>query len=358
MDNQSLYELIYTNFNWHPARIKSFAELIFGVIKTKSVKLKELAMHVSSKGNIGAKLAKVERLLTKQEFDFATIGKIIVNMLPSAEKLTIAIDRTNWKFGKNNLNFFVAAIIYGNISLPISWSLLDKKGNSNTAERKELIEQILSVIPKERIEIILADREFIGKDWFHYLMKQEIPFAVRIKKCEQIRHPNGGKVKCGKYFADMEQKEVRSFQTKIYSSLPINITCLQLERDRLILASNVVINEQALAKYKQRWGIERSFRSIKTSGFNIEDTHITDLKKLRKLFAIVSLAVAICIIAGEIKNNMIPIIIKKHGRKLFSLFTYGLDWLNEYFSCKIELHKPQTKPLFELLIDRIKQAWN
>ena len=82
------------------------------------------------------------------------MGKIIIKLLCISGRVKIAIDRTNWQFGKSNLNFFVAAVVFGNISLPIAWLLLDKKGNSSTDERKKLIEQILEIIPKEVIELI------------------------------------------------------------------------------------------------------------------------------------------------------------------------------------------------------------
>lgn len=90
--------------------------------------------------------------------------------------------------------------------------------------------------------------------------------------------------------------------------MAIKITCLQLKREQLFIASNVLIGECSLLAYKQRWSIERSFLSLKSSGFN---THITDKKKLEKLFAIVSLSLAICVLAGDIKNKIYPIKIKK-----------------------------------------------
>ncbi len=156
--------------------------------------------------------------------------------------------------------------------------LLDKKGNSSTIEREKLIEQILAIIPKDMIEVILADREFIGAEWFEFLsITQTLPFAIRIKKSEQIKHVNGGKMKLGKYFANMQIGEVKTVETELYK-MPIKITCLQLEQEQLFVASNILIGESALLAYKQRWSIERSFKSIKTSGFNIEDTHITDQK--------------------------------------------------------------------------------
>jgi hypothetical protein len=350
MGTQSLYDVLCIFLDWHPSRIKTFAELIWGVVKARTVKIKEIAMTVSSQGNVHAKIMKVERMFSKQVMDFVNIGQLIVKLISPEGKVQIAIDRTNWQFGSKNLNFFVATIICGSISVPIAWLLLDKKGNSNTAERKKLIEQIVKIMPKDRIEIILADREFVGEEWFKYLSNTEkIPFAIRIKKNEQIGYSNGDKIKLSKHFSGMQQGEIRTEETRLYK-IPVRITCMQLERDKLIIASNVVVGNEALIKYKQRWGIERSFKSLKTSGFNIEDTHMTNQEKLKKLFAIVSLALAICMIAGEIKNHMKPIVVKNHGRKLYSVFTYGFDWLKDYFC---NLKNQHLSILFELLLCRI-----
>ncbi len=354
MDAQSLYNLLYIFFNWHPARIKTFSELIWGIVQSKSVTLKELAIHVSSKGQIKARIAKVERLLLKQAIDYVALGKIILKLLCIAGKIKIAIDRTNWQFGNSNLNFFVAAVVFGNISLPIATLMLDKKGNSATSERKKLIEQILEIIPLEGIEIILADREFVGEEWIEYLTQQKVPFAIRLKKNEQIKHPNGGRMSLGRYFSNMHVGNTRAVVTKLYNSQnDIKITCLQLECEQLFLASNVLIGDSVLIAYKQRWSIERTFKALKTSGFNFESTHITDQEKLKKLFAITSLSLAVCVIAGEIKNQIIPIKIKNHGRKIYSLFTYGFDWLKDYFSNK---QKQDLTSFFELLREKIMRV--
>jgi transposase len=44
--------------------------------------------------------------------------------------------------------------------------------------------------------------------------------------------------------------------------------------------------------YKERWQIETAFRALKSGGFNIEDTHLTDLKRIEKLFSTVTVAFA------------------------------------------------------------------
>lgn len=49
--------------------------------------------------------------------------------------------------------------------------MLDKKGNSNTNERIELMEEVTALFPDRKIAYLTADREFLGHDWFGYLLK-------------------------------------------------------------------------------------------------------------------------------------------------------------------------------------------
>jgi hypothetical protein len=42
--------------------------------------------------------------------------------------------------------------------------LLGKKGNSNTKERKQLMERFLTVMDVKDIAMLVADRAFIGQD--------------------------------------------------------------------------------------------------------------------------------------------------------------------------------------------------
>lgn len=39
---------------------------------------------------------------------------------------------------------------------------------------------------KEKIRVLLADREFIGEEWFRFLIEQEIPFIIRIKQNSMV----------------------------------------------------------------------------------------------------------------------------------------------------------------------------
>lgn len=92
------------------------------------------------------------------------------------------MDRTNWQWGKKNINILMLSITYIGIAIPLFWSLLDKKGNSNTSERIVLMERFIIQFGKDKILGLLADREFIGADWFRWLKKKQFHFIIRIKK--------------------------------------------------------------------------------------------------------------------------------------------------------------------------------
>ncbi|UZO82658.1 transposase [Aquimarina sp. ERC-38] len=88
--------------------------------------------------------------------------------------------------------------------------------------------------------------------------------------------------------------------------------------------------EQALEYYAKRWQIETLFRGLKTSGFNLEDTHLTHLDRLEKLILLVMIAFIWCYKIGDfIDRELKPIKVKKHGRRAVSIFKYGLEYLSK-----------------------------
>ncbi len=87
--------------------------------------------------------------------------------------------------------------------------------------------------------------------------------------------------------------------------------------------------DEALAYYRIRWQVECLFQGIKSSGFNIEDTHVVALDRLEKLVLLVMIAFVWCYLIGDYIDRQIrPIQIKRHGRRAVSVSKYGLDYLS------------------------------
>jgi len=87
----------------------------------------------------------------------------------------------------------------------------------------------------------------------------------------------------------------------------------------------------ALARYRQRWTIETMFGNLKTKGFALEATHLTNPDKLCTLLALMAFAVALTVKTGVAMERLHAIPIKKHGRRAWSLFALGLNTLRKIF---------------------------
>lgn len=68
------------------------------------------------------------------------------------------------------------------IGIPIFWTILKKGGTSSTKDRTQMLAKVIKAIGRDKIRVLLADREFVGELWFRFLIEQEIPFIIRIKQ--------------------------------------------------------------------------------------------------------------------------------------------------------------------------------
>jgi hypothetical protein len=91
------------------------------------------------------------------------------------------------------------------------------------------------------------------------------------------------------------------------------------------------INVLTFRIYKQRWQLETAFRAMKLSGFNIEDIHLSCLYRLEKLFSHVMVAFAWAYVVRIYVNDNIKLNrIKNDGKRIKSLFKYGLETIANY----------------------------
>ena len=319
----------------HPARQESFFSMIQGLWLFQSVHLRQLAYGMAGAASLDSKIRRLQRFFQHQDLDYVAIGKLILSLFNLSTPLTLTLDRTDWMYGKAPINILVLGVLIGDMSVPIAFSLLNKKGNSNTMERAFLIKVLLKIIPTSRIDCLLADREFIGKDWFRLLIKQGIPFAIRIKSSTKMKDPRTGKMTTvGQYYRSVRRGDY-VIETQIWEQntyLMFKKQGKSLPNAVFLAVSTKNIRTSWIKKYRKRWSIERMFLSLKTHGFNLEQTHLTKPDRLRKLIAVMAIAFAVCCRIGKFLNEIIPIPIKTHGRRLYSIFTYGLIRIKEQLS--------------------------
>ena len=317
--------------NWNAARINFLSNFILALLKVRTVCLTDIATAFSGKAQKDSKYKRLQRFFKSYDIDFQQISMLIAQLLPiKQESWVLSMDRTNWKLGKLNINILFIGVAYKGTSFPLCWVSLPKCGNSNTAERKQSIDKFLNIFGISKIKCLTADREFIGRAWFSYLLEKNIHFCIRVKENFKVISSKGNEVAIKVLFRNLKCGEVRILKgRRLICGVKLFVIGLRLQDGEFLILVTDKNPESALEHYKMRWEIETLFGCFKTRGFNFESTHLTESDRINKLVALLAITFCWCHITGEWLNEIKPIKIKKHGRKAISIFRYGLDYLRE-----------------------------
>ena len=77
---------------------------------------------------------------------------------------TLSLDRTTGSFGSVHVNILMLGIVHEGVAFPLFWTMLDKRGNSHSDERIDLLERFERVFPTAQVRCLVGDREFVGQD--------------------------------------------------------------------------------------------------------------------------------------------------------------------------------------------------
>ncbi len=316
------------------ARLKLISHFICALCKVQTVTFSKLANAFDATAKSESSLRRIQRFISGFSLDGDLIAKLVFGLLPKQKKYILSIDRTNWKFGELDINIFMLGIVYQGVAFPLIFTMLPKRGNTNSKERIDLIERFIRLFGKDCIESLVADREFVGYKWISYLNQQQIRYHIRIRNNFKVYVPSKSQeLKVFWLFNSLKVGQYKHYNkiVSINGQLCYISGCKLHKGDFLIIIS---FNkpEQAKDDYKQRWQIEMCFKAMKSSGFDIENTHLTDIERIEKLVLLVMIAFVWCYKVGIYLHLMVKAItVKKHGRKAKSIFKYGLqhvaNWL-------------------------------
>jgi Transposase DDE domain len=327
-----LSQAIRTHFSLHPARLACLLGMIWGLIGSKRVQLWALAEQFGGDAQVASRVRRIERFLAKQALAWEGVARCIVAMVAIPGKWTLVMDRTNWQFGKLERNYLVLALVYEGNAIPLLVKDLEHAGNSDTSERITLMERFVVLFGKDKVHCLLADREFIGQDWFQWLKKNNIPPCIRTRNNTLVRHQNGGKVQVHTLLRSLPVGQYRTWDEKLYGQTLRMIGLKLADGGYLVLLADPALEIELLPLYKIRWSIECLFKNAKSSGFLWETTHLIHADRAEKLVAILALATTLAIKEGATAHALKPIPFRKTVQApLYSLFTHGLRQLAAAF---------------------------
>ena len=178
------------------ARQVCLYQAVLGIIKSRNVQLPALADAIKLEGDsIQTKsiIHRLEDFFRETDLDYQSLALLLVCCLGEG-KIRLCIDRTEWDFGKRQVNILMITASTGARQVPLYWELLDNKsGNSNSSDRIDLLKKIIDLVGADRIGIVIGDREFIGHKWLNYLKDKGIDFCMRVPKHHLIERFDGQK---------------------------------------------------------------------------------------------------------------------------------------------------------------------
>lgn len=312
------------------ARKKFIVLFILAMIKTRSVQFCEVAQALNDQVKASSNEVRIQDFFREVSLDYDQLALLLAMFLPKRGKVTLCIDRTEWDFGKCQVNILMIIVRCHHISIPLYFEMLDNNsGNSNTDARIDLLKKCVQLLGK-RIGLFLGDREFIGHRWLKFLKDQDIRFCVRVPKHHKITRYSGIDEWVHKAESLLKDRKVLRLSNCMVDGVWGNLYIKRLTDGELLYLFGTVKTELLSQMYKKRWRIECFFQNIKKRGFDLESTHLKDLDKLKKLVGLVSIAYAIVANLGLhtcLKGEGIPV--KNHGYKANSFSRKGIDIVRE-----------------------------
>ena len=322
---RSIEQKLASSIDWNLARIKFLARFLVALIAVKTVCLTQVASVFPGRATKESHYKRIRRFLRDFDLDFAAFALLVTRLVGIEGPWVLSVDRTNWKLGKIEINILMLSLVHGGISFPLLWSVLPKAGASNTKERIAIVERFVAIFGKDKIHYVCGDREFASVGLLSYLVREGIGYRLRVKGDTRIANGRGEMVSASWLFRNCALSREQCLNgSRLCLRQQVFVSGTRVCGDYVIVISDV---SAPLSEYGVRWGIETLFGCLKTRGFCLESTHVTESERLEKLLALLSLAFVWAYMAGDWLYEQDPLPVKKHGRLPESVFRRGFDWL-------------------------------
>lgn len=325
------------HLGWHGARLAFVVAFLIALFRAKTVNFSELAPAFPGKAKIDSHYKRQQRFFREFEVNYAAIAHTVVAWMGIPQPWVLAVDRTQWAMGETVFNVLTLGVVHQGIAFPIVWEVLDKPGNSNYYERVALMERFYELFPDVQVRCLTADREFIGGDWFGYLLCAPLPpmltpFRIRIRASDRLDDGRRS-LPAAAVFGHLKagQTQVLSKRRRLWGRW-VYVSALGLADGNLLIVATDQAPATAIKDYALRWSIENLFGIYKSRGFCLEETSLRDPERVKKLLALLTLALCWAVLIGQWLNELKPLTLKNHGRLAKSVFRYGFDHIKQIVS--------------------------
>lgn len=126
---------------------------MIALFQVQTVNLAKIASVFGGTAKIASNYKKLQRFFRFFSFSQAEVARLVLRLLKIEPNYTIAIDRTEWQLGASWVNVLMLSVAYKSLSLPLFWIVLDEKGCSDNAERREILQKFIDEFERKVLDV-------------------------------------------------------------------------------------------------------------------------------------------------------------------------------------------------------------
>jgi hypothetical protein len=329
--NKELEVQLKKHFHCDKRRIRLIANLIIGLLKLRQSSLSMWCKTLAGERSLEAKYKQLQRFARFFRFSSKLYAGFIWQLYGQSKEVYLTLDRSEWKMRGEWVQVIMVGIAYEGMSIPLLCQTLNGQGNTPKVVRKALLACFDKWIEYSKEQQIwwLADREYIGKEWFEEITSRGMQFCIRLRK-SAIVSTAGKSIKIYKLF-ETTPLRILSKARKVHGCM-LYLAGQRLANGDYFIVCSATKTRHLAQIYAKRWQIETLFAAFKSRGFNLEDCRLNHNKRIKTIIFLLAMAATWAVRVGkwlieEGKSIALKTFKDQTTQKWKSIFRWGLDHL-------------------------------
>lgn len=332
----------------HAHHLSNWLWIVVGIVRSNSVALGQIAVHLPMKTKAEARVVRVRRWLKNLKvnvWDF--YRSILEHVLVGWQDEGVHVILDGLLVFGDRLQIFRLSLEHGCRAIPLGWVVLEGKGLTQVEKLETMLRQVAEFLcGRVKSVVFSADRGFRDCDWatlckelgWHYDIRLANNTKVTLKDgCQKAINELGVLPGQTGYFQEIKVTQ----DEKLQGNLSVTWTTGKRGEKIEIVAivSDQPAEKQRLDEYARRMRIEESFRDDQSAGFDLEHTRLEHPARLERLLLAVAIASLWCHEIGEqvLQDQLLRDELDVGGQhRELSIFQLGLRFLQRCISTALD----------------------
>lgn len=177
----------------------------------------------------------------------------------------------------------------GQRAIPIAWEVVQTQGGIGFDVQEPLLDRVATMVPKGLSILLAADRFYGTPALIRWCRTHRWAYRIRLRGNLLLTH-DGGEIATGDAARGGMTALVEARFQKTDVTTNIGILHERGHPEPWIIAMDCIPSKYKTLDYGMRWGIESLFSDLKSRGFGITKTKLTNADRIGRLLLILTIA--------------------------------------------------------------------